>query len=171
MQPACLFVDLYSELVFETGVFQPTSNKWRRRDKSLEPWTHCSLDTGMFVYMRPKMISPEVMTALWWQPLKPDPPVRHALLVTLSWPTTAAGLFLPWLLAGLAWRQSPGSGELGGWQGHRCHLPLNLPHPTDANRHLGTRQWKHCHGVLHWQNRITEMLLFSCGSNEQNKDF
>lgn len=68
------------------------------------------------------------------------------------------GYFLPWLLAGLAWRQSPGSGELGGWRGHRCHLPLNLPHPTDADRHLGTQHWKHCHGVLHWQKRITEMF-------------
>lgn len=33
------------------------------------------------------------MTPLWWQPLKPDPPVRHALPVTLPCPTTAVRLF------------------------------------------------------------------------------
>lgn len=27
----------------------------------------------------PHIISPKVMTALWWQPLEPDPPVWHAL--------------------------------------------------------------------------------------------
>lgn len=68
------------------------------------------------------------------------------------------GYFLPRLLAGLAWRQPLGPGELGGWQGHRCHSPHNLPRPADAKRHPGTQHWKHCHGMLHWQNGITEIF-------------
>lgn len=93
-----LVLDLDSKLAFETRAHQPptelapTSNKGR--GQKLELWTQFSLHTvRLFVYTRPEIISPKVMTALWWQPLKPDPPVWHALPVTLSWPTTAAGLF------------------------------------------------------------------------------
>lgn len=125
----------------------------------------------LFVYMWPEIISPKVMTALWWQPLKLDLICRcDMLLLSLSpGQQLLQGYFLPCL----AWRQPRGPGELRGWQGHLCHLPLNLPRP--ANAKPGTQHWWRCHGTLHWQNGMAEMfevcawLLFSYGSNKQKR--
>lgn len=93
--------------------------------------------------MWPEIISPKVMTALWWQPLKLDPPLWRAPPVTLSGPTTAAGLFFA--LPSLA--PASGPGELRGWRGHCCHLPLNLPDPT-------CRTWNPALAALWWRPSI-----------------
>lgn len=106
----------------------------------------------LFVYMRPEIISPKVMTALWWQPLKPDPPLWHAPPSLSPGQQLLQGYFLPCL----AWRQPWGPSELRGWQGHRCHLPYNLLRP--ANAKPGTQHWGHCRGPLHWQNGMAEMF-------------
>lgn len=122
----------------------------------------------LFVYMWPEIISPKVMTALWWQPLKPDPPLWHAPLSLSPGQQLLQGYFLPCL----AWRQPRGPSELRGWQGHRCHLPYNLLRP--ANAKPGTQHWGHCHGPLHWQNGMAEMfeicalLLLSYAFIKQN---
>lgn len=58
--------------------------------------------------MWPEIISSEVMTPLWWQPLKPDPPVRHALPVTLPCPTTAVGLFFALAASSASLAPAPG---------------------------------------------------------------
>lgn len=70
------------------------------------------------------------------------------------------GYFLPCLLAGASLAPAPGTWWAwgGGWQGQRCHSPLNLTRPADGQTAPGTQHWQHCDpSTLLRQRGMTEI--------------
>lgn len=80
------------------------------------------------------------MTALWWQPLKPDPRCDMFSLSLSPAQQLQWGYFLSWLLAVLAWRQPLGPSEPRATAAIR---PLtSTPRPAHAKQQPGTGYWK-----------------------------